>query len=263
MPTWGAEIAREARGPPSSRHPPTTSARLTGEIPLATGSDAPWTVTATPDQTEVSQGSIIDVLTSIDVLRGARTGPVTLTGIGVPAERSDQTTTIPVNQSKGWVSIQVPGNLPPGPYTFAIQADSVVTIPGASSGEKPKDISVTTYSNPMTIQVGPGAFDLWVDPRNPKKIKRGQVIQLHYRAFRRNGFIGKIRTELSAPEGVVGLRARGVTFVGLTDSGSLQVIASDDAPLGQQPFLRLEAVGTVEDEPIHHVGCFLDLEIAD
>ena len=149
------------------------------------------------------------------------------------------------------------------PYTFAIQADSVLTVPADSPGAKPGTAVITTYLNPMTIQVGPGAFDLWVDPQNPKKIKRGQVIQLHYRAFRRNGFIGKIHTELVAPEGVVGLRARGVTFVGQTDFGELQVIASDDAPLGRQPFLRLEAVGTVEDEPIRHIGCFVDLEITD
>jgi hypothetical protein len=87
------------------------------------------------------------------------------------------------------------------------------------------------------------------------------VVQLHYRALRRNGFIGKIRAELYAPEGVSGLRARGVTFVGQTDSGVLQIVASDDAPLGRQRTLRLEAIGTVEDEPIHHVGCFVDLEI--
>jgi hypothetical protein len=52
-----------------------------------------------------------------------------------------------------------------------------------------------------------------------------------------------------------------VTFVGQTESGELQIIASDDAPLGRQATLRLEAVGTVEDEPIHHVGYFVDLEI--
>ena len=61
--------------------------------------------------------------------------------------------------------------------------------------------------------------------------------------------------------GVIGLRARGVTFVGQTDRGVIQVAASDDAPLGRQPSLRLEAVGTVEDEPVHHAGCFVDLEI--
>src|SRR5205823_3239134 len=99
----GVEIVREARGATVvSSDPPSTSARLTGEIPIATGPDAPWIVTATPNRTEVSQGSLIDVSIGVDVLRGERTGPVTLAGIGVPAERSDQVATIPANQSKGW-----------------------------------------------------------------------------------------------------------------------------------------------------------------
>ncbi len=161
------------------------------------------------------------------------------------------------------MSIQIPDGLPPGPYTFAIQGDATLTRAGPSPTAKSTEQPAAAYSNSVTIQVGPGAIDLWVDPRTPTKIKRGETIQLHYRALRRNGFIGKIHTELSAPGGVKGLRGRGVTFVGQTDSGVIQVIASDDAPIGRQPFVRLEAVGTVEDEPIHHAGCFLNLEITN
>jgi hypothetical protein len=54
-----------------------------------------------------------------------------------------------------------------------------------------------------------------------------------------------------------------VTFVGQTTEGTLDVIASEDSPLGRQPSLRLDAVGTVEDEAIHHASRFLDLEIID
>ena len=75
--------------------------------------------------------------------------------------------------------------------------------------------------------------------------------------------IGKIHTELGAPGGVQGIRARGVTFVGQTDSGVLQVIANKDAPLGRQSFLRLDAIGTIEDQPIYYGSCFLDLEIVE
>jgi hypothetical protein len=43
----------------------------------------------------------------------------------------------------------------------------------------------------------------------------------------------------------------------------IQIIANDDAPLGQQPFLRLEAVGTVEDRPIYRATRPLRLEIVE
>ena len=59
------------------------------------------------------------------------------------------------------------------------------------------------------------------------------------------------------------LRGRGVTFVGQTESGTIQVIANEDADLGLLPFLRLYAVGVVEDQPIHHGSCFLNLEIVE
>ena len=260
----GAEVVRDARGAALiASGPPRAVARLTGRTPLGIGPEAQWNLTATPSRTAVSQGSVVDVSVSVELSGGWTAGLIALTGLGTPAERNDRVTTIASGQSKGWFSIQVPDRLPPGPYTFAIQGDTVLTHPGSAPGAKPNEFSASARSNSVTIQVGPGAFDLWVDARTPKKIKRGEVIQLRYRALRRNGFIGKIRTELSAAGGVNGLRARGVTFVGQTDSGVIQVVASDDAPVGRQPFLRLEAVGTVEDEPIHHVGCFLDLEITD
>ncbi len=260
----GLELVRKVQGATViSSAPPIPSARLTQEVPLATGPESPWTVTATPSRTIVSQGSVIDVALTFEMPRGSRTNPVTLSALGMPADRSDQVETVPASQPNGWFSVQVPDDLLPGPYTFTIQADTVLSIPGASPSAKPKDLLVSTCSNPITIEVSPGAFHLWLDPKNPKKIKRGQVAQIHYRALRRNGFIGKIHTELHAPEEVLGLRGRGVTFVGQTDAGSIQVIASDDAPLGRQPFLRLEAVGTVEDEPIHRIGRFLELEITD
>ena len=60
---------------------------------------------------------------------------------------------------------------------------------------------------------------------------------------------------------VIGLRGRGVTFTGSTDTGTIQIIANEDAPLGQQPFLRLYSVGTLEDQPVFQGSCFLDLEI--
>jgi hypothetical protein len=258
----GVEVAREARGATVlSMGPPTASARLTGRITAAAGPEALCLVTATPSQTVVSQGTVLDVLVHVDVSRERKAGPVDLTGIGIPADRSDRVTLDPTDPSRMWFSLQIPERLPPGPYTFAIRADLVLTSFPDRPGGKPKTQAFTAWSNPVTIEVGPGAFDLWIDPKTPRRIKRGEVVQLRYRAFRRNGFLGKIHAELHAPEGMSGLRARGVTFVGQTDTGVLRVIASDDAPIGRQPSLRLDAVGTVEDEPIHHVGCFLDLEI--
>jgi hypothetical protein len=54
-----------------------------------------------------------------------------------------------------------------------------------------------------------------------------------------------------------------VTLVGRSDSGVLQIIATETAPLGRQPFLRVEAVGTVEDQPVYRASRFVELEITE
>jgi hypothetical protein len=102
-----------------------------------------------------------------------------------------------------------------------------------------------------------------IDPRTPRKIARGQVIHIRYKAERRHGFIGKVHTELAAPGGVVGIRGRGVTSTGQTEAGEIQVIATENAVPGQLVFLRLEAVGTVEDQPLYRGSRFVSLEITE
>ena len=126
--------------------------------------------------------------------------------------------------------------------------------------------SVIVFSNPVTIDVQPAAFLVAVDPFAVTQAKRGEVFQIAYNVRRLNGFIGKMHTELACPgiiTDVPGLRGRGVTFVGQTDQGSLQIEVNGDAHLGQQQFLRLFAVGVVEDEPVFQGSHFLTLEITD
>ena len=127
-----------------------------------------------------------------------------------------------------------------------------------------KTQTATLFSNPVVFDVHPPAFVVEIDPYAPRQIKRGQVLQVKYTVKRRNGFINKIHSELAAPGFVTkvrGLRGRGVTFVGQTQSGNIQIIANKDAPLGQQPFLRIYAVGVLEDEAIYHGSHFLQMKI--
>ena len=182
---------------------------------------------------------------------------------GLPKVVGNEVATIPEGKNKGWISFYLPASLAAGPYTFAVQGDSELPAAAGSPGAGKGNVRVTLFSNPITIRVAPARIAMGIDSRTPRKIARGKIIQLNFTAERRNGFIGKIHAELAAPGGVVGLRARGVTLVGQTDSGTLQVIATEDAPLGRQPFLRLEAVGTVEDRPVYHAGRLVELEITE
>ena len=118
----------------------------------------------------------------------------------------------------------------------------------------------------MNFEVHPPAFQVALDPYAPRAIKRGEVIQVKYTVRRINGFINKIHTELATARDVTsvgGLLCRGVTFVGQTESGVLQIVANSDAPLGAIPFLRCYAVGVVEDEAIYHGSCLLPLKVVE
>lgn len=252
----GVEIARPVRAGTMIRAGvPTGAGRLTADLSVAVGPDAPLTVTALPSETHVFQDGILEVAIEVERDSGVA-GPIQMTGVGLPRGMENRFATIPAGGSKGWISFAVPSSLSPGPYTFAVQVDAEATVDS-------KKVSVTTFSNPITIQVAPARIQVTIDPRTPTKIARGQIIKVRYQAERKHGFIGKIHTELAAPGGVVGIRGRGVTFTGQTTTGEIQVIATEDATPGQLAFLRLDAVGTVEDQPIYRGSCFLNLEITE
>ncbi|MCH2202028.1 MAG: hypothetical protein MK102_08660 [Fuerstiella sp.] len=207
-----------------------------------------------------SPGGIVDVAVQIDRQDMTHESPVKLIGVGLPNSIRNQTVTIPPGRSLGYLSFYLPPNLPVGNYSFGIKATT--TAPNADKSPQ----SVTIFSNPVTIEVNPPALLLTIDPFADTEVKRGEIIQLPYHVRRLNGFIGKMHTEL-ASAGVItnvpGLRGRGVTSTGQADRASIQVEVNRDAPLGEQQFLRLFAVGVVEDEVVYHGSQFVRMEITD
>lgn len=204
-----------------------------------------------------SPGSIVDV--HVQVERSGSAYPVKLTGVGVPHQIRNATALIESDASSGTVSFYLPPTLKPGRYSWAVSAQTQVDSEG-------KPVDTTVISNPITIHVQPAAFRVEADPFAVTQAGRGETIVIDYTVKRINGFIGKMHTELASPgiiTDVPGLRGRGVTFVGQTETGKLQIIVNDDAPLGRQKFLRLFTVGVVEDEAVYQGACFLNLEVTD
>jgi hypothetical protein len=260
----GAAITRAVRGGTIVwSGQPTPCARLTQEIPLATAPEAPILLTASPSEMVVDQESVLDVTIDVEQRFEGSASPIHLSGVELPRGVRNTLVTIPAGKTKGTISFFIPESLAPGPYTFAVQAETEVPVASGTPNGKPGKASVRLVTNPITIHVRPARIVLEIDPRTPHKIARGKIVELRFAAERKHGFIGKIHTELAAPGGVVGLRARGVTLVGRSDSGVLQIIATETAPLGRQPFLRLEAVGTVEDQPVYRASRFVELEITE
>lgn len=243
--------------------------RLVSGVPLAVTGDAPLSIAADGHapfdhhlygtlQPYHSPGGILDVAVRVD--RPGAAAPVTLTAIGLPETIANQRAILPAGEPTGYLSFYLPPTLPVGWYSLVVRAET--TVPGPD--KKPE--TTVVYSSPVNFEVRPAAFLLEVDPSVPTRVKRGETIQIRYAAQRRNGFIGKIHTELAAPgviTEVAGLRARGETFVGQTGTGALQIIINPDAPLGRYPFLRLFSVGVVEDEPVFQGGSFLTLEVVE
>jgi hypothetical protein len=260
-----SEITRTVRGGamvwPSQ---PTGWGRLTDEIPIAITPEATLLVTATPWEARVFdyftprvfQNSTIDLSVDVERRGGGPATPIRLKGVGLPPGLGYETATIPASSSKGWISFSVPASLPPGPYTIAVQADT----------EGPLDkgqVAVTTFSNPLTVQVEPERIHSEIDPLAPRKIARGKAIKIPVRIERKNGFIGKILGEVIAPGGVIGLQARGLAFESQLEAADIQVVAADTAPLGKHALLRLELVGMWEDRAVCRGTRFIELEITE
>ena len=245
--------------------------RLASQIPFAVAGDAPLRITADGHETldhhlygklQVRHfpGSVLDVAVQLERRDTGHQAPVRLIGVGLPELIRNQTAIIPAGQEKSYLSFYLPPTLPVGRYSLVVRAETTIPAP------ENKTQTVAVHSNPVTFEVQPAAFLVEVDPFAVTRAKRGETIQVSYAAKRLNGFIGKMHTELAAPgrvTDVIGLRGRGETFVGQTDTGSLQIIVNDDAPLGRQQFLRLFTVGVVEDEPAFFGSSFLALEITE
>ncbi len=248
------------------------SSRIANEITFAVAEESPLKITANGHEPKKhvlygdltvhhSPGSILDVVIEVERREIDYHSPVRLIGVGLPSLIGNQVAVIPPGQNRGTISFFLPTTLPVGKYTLAVQAESTVPTGVKDAEGKQKSEPITVVSNTVSFDVQPTRFLLSVDPFAPRTIRRGEVVQVNYAAHRVNGFIGKIHTELDAPGEVIGLRGRGVTFVGQTENGSIQIIANDDAPLGQQPFLRLSGVGVLEDKPVFFGSCFLPLEV--
>lgn len=264
---------RQVRGSTVVLKGPTgISSRIVNDLTFAVAGDAPIKLIANAHEPKLHQlygelkprhapGSVVDVAVEIERREFEHQAPVKLIGVGLPELIKNQTTTIPAGKSRGTLSFYLPPTLPVGNYTFAVQAETTVPAGSKDAAGKPKTEAAVVVSNTVTIDVQPAAFIVEVDPFAPRRIRRGEIVQLNYSARRINGFLNKIHTELDAPGDVVGLRGRGVTFTGGTETGTIQIIANDDAPLGSQQFLRLQAIGTLEDQPVFQGSCFLELEI--
>jgi len=237
--------------------------RRDSHITLSVTGKAPATCTASIDRERYQQGSIIDLNITMDRLVNQPNAQVQLRGESLPPGISNRLTTIPAGQTRGVVSFYIPEHLPPGKYTIAAKARTMHSYPVDTALGTTKEEATEIFSNTVSFEVYPAPFIMTINLDAPTKIKRGQVIQMPYSCIRNNQFIGKIHTEMRAPGGVVGIRGRGVTFVGQTETGVIQIIANEDAPLGKQPGLRLEGLGTVEDEDVHLGSAFLDLEIVE
>ncbi len=241
---------------------PMPSGRQTQEIPLANGLVAPFVLTATPRVSSLDQESVLVVDVTLEGRGNQSMSPVRLSAVGAPRGVDRGMVVLSPEMQRGSMSFFLPNSLLPGRYSFAIQAEVEANIAPTPKG-KPAKNSLTLISNSITIELKPAHITLGIDPTTPTKIGRGKISQLKFNAQRVNGFLGKVHVELVAPDGVVGLRARGVTLTGQGDSGSLQVIATDTAPLGKHPQLRLDAVGTVEDQPVYRASRYVDLEIVE
>lgn len=245
--------------------------QLVSDLPFAVTSDAPLRISADAHETlehhiygklqvRHAPGGMLDVAVQIERRDEKHQAPVKLIGDGVPQSIPNQTAVIPAGQSTGYLSFYLPPTLEVGRYSLVIKAETTVPAPND------KHETVTVCSNPVVFDVQPAAFLVEVDPFAIRRAKRGETIQIGYAARRINGFIGKMHTELAVPgriTDVPGLRGRGETFVGQSETGSLQIVVNSDAPIGPQKFLRLFTVGVVEDEPIYHGSSVLNLEIEE
>ena len=143
-------------------------------------------------------------------------------------------------------SFAVPASLPAGPYSFAVQAETQTTSGGASwrSQHSRTRLPFRSRSGPHSCLHRPSHAK--EDCPRPGDARASTRLRTTARIHRQDS------TGLAAP-GVRGRHSRSWRHVHRADrkSGDIQVIATGNAAVGQLVFLRLDDIGTVEDQPTY------------
>ena len=216
-------------------------ARLSRDLALAVaGGVAPLLVEATTPPVTLVQGQQLPIALK-GTRRGEFKGAISLTALNLPVNVQNDTVALAADQTDATLNLFVQNNVPPGRYSFYVQATAPVPFTKNADGKDKKDVTVVDASTPVMLTVLPGP--LVIEPQVPGNgaVKRGAALEIPIKLTRRNNFAGPITLDLIVPPNVAGVQAPPVAVAAEANEAKLVIQPAADATEGNHPRVAIRA----------------------
>jgi hypothetical protein len=250
-----ADVSRLARAAaiiyPAAGNAP-RPARLARSIPLAVRQGAPYLLTATPAQTKLGQGSVLD----LGILLERRSPDFTdklaaITVPTLPGTIENATTEVPAGQAAGNLALYVKPETPPGRYSLAIRGTASIpfTKTPADPNAKKEPVEVASPSPTIDIVVVPRPAEIAPSTAEPTA-KPGQQILLAVKIQRQNGYVGPIELSLRLPPGIGGILTPRISVPADVSETIVPIQLATDLPVGDKGGITVRGTAKVGDDVI-------------
>jgi len=262
----GQTVAREAR-PASMTWPvgqpqgiPAIS-RLDRNLVLAVRDKAPFSLTATADQTNVVAGTKIKVGLKLarlwpDFKAAVAVAPVeaaTHLPAGLTFGNNNQPVTIAADKEDAPpVTVDVKSSVPPGTYNLVLRG--TVQLPfGKDPKAKKANVNIILPANPITLTVLPNQVaTISVNNANPT-LKIGAQTEVVIKVARLHAYAGQFKVQLVLPPNTKGISADEITIPAGEDEARILLRAPADATPGNRQNLIVRAVALIAgNTPLLH-----------
>jgi len=246
-----AEVVREVRGAAVTwpLAGVVAAARLTRDIGLSVGEEAPFSVESSVSRETLVQGRQL-VLPIKATRRGDFAKPIALTAAALPDKAQNDTVTLAEGATDGTVRLYFPQDAPLGTYTLYLQATAPVPFTKNADGNDKKDVAVAESVVPVTVSILPGP--LVIAPQVPGKgeIKRGAQIEVPVKITRRNEFAGPVKLDLLLPSHITGVIAEPVELAADATDAKLIIVAGAEAIEGDHAHVVIRATCDIDGTPV-------------
>ena len=236
-------MVREVRGgafisPPLGTLP---IARVTRDIALAVGQQAPVTVAVASAEFRVPQGQLVSLPLTLARHDAEQKDAFTFTAAEVPGNVQNEAVKIEGDAAAETLRLFVPQDCPVGTHTFFVQMQGPINFTKNADGSDKKAIVVNEPGPAVTLTVVPGPIELAPAVPGKGELKRGAQLEVPVTMKRRNGFAGPVVLDLILRSHLVGIAAEPVRLEADADQAKLVITATADATEGTHSHVLLRA----------------------
>ncbi|HWE39755.1 MAG TPA: PPC domain-containing protein [Isosphaeraceae bacterium] len=156
--------------------------------------------------------------------------------------------TIAKEATSAALPMYLPGNVPPGTYTFLLRATGPVPFNKDPNAKDRPNVNVTDPSNPVVVTVLPAPAKLTLGSPSAS-LPRGGSIEIAVNVARQNGYNGPLTLTLAAPASSK-LTAEPVAVPANANSAKITLRAAADSPTGAVAGVAVRAVAQVAKVPV-------------